>query len=113
MVPLIWAFFSADVNAGTASAARIAIIAITTNNSIRVNAEEVLFVLFIFIGVCSEWRGLSHSSQIKSILIFDLFAFHLLAHSPETAEQSSQKFLPRLQSTLGLVPQKSRSGHQS
>jgi len=52
MVPLIWAFFSADVNAGTASAARIAIIAITTNNSIRVNAEEVLFVLFIFIGVC-------------------------------------------------------------
>src|SRR5437667_5741908 len=73
MVPLIWAFFSADVNAGTASAARIAIIAITTNNSIRVNAEEVLFVLFIFIGVCSEWGGLSHCSQIKSMFIFDLF----------------------------------------
>src|SRR6266513_3026448 len=90
--------------AGTASAARIAIIAITTNNSIRVNAEGVLFVLFIFIGVCSEWGGLSHCSQIKSILIFDLFfAFHLLAPSPETAEQSSQKFLPRLQSTSGLV----------
>jgi hypothetical protein len=30
-------------------AARIAIIAITTSSSIRVNAEEVLF---IFIGVC-------------------------------------------------------------
>src|SRR5438132_6764454 len=54
MVPLNWAFFNAEVNAGTASAARIAIIAITTNNSIRVNAEEVLFVLFIFIGVCFE-----------------------------------------------------------
>ena len=70
MVPLIWAFFSADVSAGTASAARMAMMAITTNNSIRVNAEEVLFVLFIFIGVCLRWRGLSHSSQIKSILIF-------------------------------------------
>jgi hypothetical protein len=40
---------SAEVNAGTASAARMAIMAITTSNSIRVNAEEVLF---IFIGVC-------------------------------------------------------------
>src|SRR5436190_22759490 len=54
MVPPIWAFFSADVSAGTASAARMAMMAITTNNSIRVNAEEVLFVLFIFIGVCFE-----------------------------------------------------------
>src|SRR5437868_15383575 len=73
MVPLNWAFFNAEVNAGTASAARIAIIAITTNNSIRVNAEEVLFILFIFIGVCLGWRGLSHCSQIKSILIFLTF----------------------------------------
>src|SRR5439155_1800215 len=90
------------VNAGTASAARIAIIAITTSNSIRVNAEEVLFI-FIFIGVCSAvvlrglfsegfgvysgvsvlgWSegfglrmkgGLSQSSQIKSIIIFNFF----------------------------------------
>src|SRR6266513_1652974 len=85
MVPLIWAFFSADVNAGTASAARMAMMAMTTSNSIsvkalmrsrcfgRIGTEEVLFVLFIFIGVCSEWGGLSHCSQIKSILIFDLF----------------------------------------
>src|SRR5213083_2119218 len=45
MVPVICALFSADVNAGTASAARIAIIAITTSNSMRVNAEEGLFIL--------------------------------------------------------------------
>ena len=49
MVPVIWAFFSADVNAGTARAARIAIIAITTSNSIRVNAEKYLFIVLIFI----------------------------------------------------------------
>ena len=58
MVPLICAFFSADVNAGTASAARIAIIAITTSNSMRVNAEEDLFVLIFmwvfFSASCSE-----------------------------------------------------------
>ena len=38
--------------------ARIAMIAITTSNSMRVNAEENNFVLFIFIrgfcGVCAE-----------------------------------------------------------
>ena len=45
MVPVICALVSADVNAGTASAARIAIIAITTSNSMRVNAEEDLFIL--------------------------------------------------------------------
>src|SRR5438552_10036477 len=50
MVPLNWAFFNADVNAGTASAARIAIIAITTSNSIRVNAEEGLFILIFIFG---------------------------------------------------------------
>ena len=48
MVPLIWAFFSAEVNAGTASAARMAIIAITTSNSMRVNAERGLISFFIF-----------------------------------------------------------------
>src|SRR5207247_10916017 len=48
MVPVNWALASADVKAGTASAARIAIIAITTSNSISVNAEEGLFS-FIFI----------------------------------------------------------------
>src|SRR5438046_9157061 len=51
MVPVIWALFSADVNAGTASAARIAIIAITTSSSISVNAEESLFFIFI-LGFC-------------------------------------------------------------
>ena len=48
MVPVIWALVSADVNAGTASAARIAIIAITTSNSMSINAEKGLFI-FIFI----------------------------------------------------------------
>src|SRR5205085_1632881 len=43
-----WALASADVNAGTARAARIAIIAITTSNSISVNAVKGL-VNFIFI----------------------------------------------------------------
>jgi hypothetical protein len=43
---------SADVNAGTASAARIAMIAITTSNSMSVNAEEGLFS-FIFIRIFS------------------------------------------------------------
>src|SRR5437867_12524833 len=48
MVPVSWALASADVNAGTASAARIAIIAITTSNSISVNAVKGL-LSFIFI----------------------------------------------------------------
>src|SRR5215813_4924558 len=45
MVPVIWAFFRAAVNAGTASAARIAIIAITTSNSMSVNAEKYFFFM--------------------------------------------------------------------
>src|SRR4029453_6074200 len=47
MVPVICALASADVSAGTASAARIAIIAITTSNSIRGNAGEVLFIFIV------------------------------------------------------------------
>jgi hypothetical protein len=44
---------SADVNAGTASAAKIAIIAITTSNSISVNAEEGLLILiFMWVFFC-------------------------------------------------------------
>src|SRR6266480_4647545 len=58
MVPVCWALASADVSAGTASAARIAIIAITTSNSIRVNAEEGLFIL-IFIWVFFSFCGCS------------------------------------------------------
>src|SRR6266540_2452327 len=59
MVPVIWALDSADVNAGTASAARIAIIAITTSSSISVNAEESLFLIFIFgFSYCSCSEGL-------------------------------------------------------
>src|SRR6266481_1968879 len=50
MVPVCWALDSADVNAGTASAARIAIIAITTSNSISVNAEEGLFIFSFILG---------------------------------------------------------------
>src|SRR6266478_10173858 len=50
MVPVCWALDSADVNAGTASAARIAIIAITTSNSIRVNAEKYFFILIFILG---------------------------------------------------------------
>src|SRR6266496_5037231 len=52
MVPVIWALDSADVNAGTASAARIAIIAITTSNSISVNAEKGLIILIFIFGFC-------------------------------------------------------------
>ena len=49
----LWALFSADVNAGTARAARIAIIAITTSNSISVNAEKNFFVLiFMWVFFC-------------------------------------------------------------
>src|SRR5438105_4535720 len=58
MVPVIWAFFSADVNAGTARAARIAIIAITTSSSISVNADQNFFTLIFIFGFlscsCSE-----------------------------------------------------------
>src|SRR5439155_12162427 len=58
MVPVSWALASADVNAGTARAARIAIIAITTSNSISVNAEKNFFVFFFIVGCfncsCSE-----------------------------------------------------------
>src|ERR1700739_3410455 len=50
MVPVIWAFFSADVNAGTARAARIAIIAITTSNSISVNADQNFFICIFIVG---------------------------------------------------------------
>src|SRR5437667_11237864 len=50
MVPVSWAWVSADVNAGTARAARIAIIAITTSNSISVNAEEGLFSFIFIVG---------------------------------------------------------------
>ena len=47
MVPVIWAFFKAEVSAGTASAARIAIIAITTSNSISVNAEMIFLIFMV------------------------------------------------------------------
>src|SRR5439155_17450178 len=58
MVPVSWALASAEVNAGTASAAKIAIIAITTSNSISVNAEKNFFVFIFIVGFfscgCSE-----------------------------------------------------------
>src|SRR6266542_3426655 len=58
MVPVSWALESADVNAGTASAARIAIIAITTSNSISVNADQnffnFIFIFGFFYCSCSE-----------------------------------------------------------
>src|SRR6266446_2951800 len=50
MVPVNWALASAEVNAGTASAARIAIIAITTSNSISVNADQNFFILIFIFG---------------------------------------------------------------
>src|SRR5207244_7872747 len=50
MVPVSWALASADVNAGTARAARIAIIAITTSNSISVNADQNFFILIFIVG---------------------------------------------------------------
>src|SRR5437016_12812081 len=43
---------STELNTGRARLARIAIIAITTSNSIRVNAEEVF--LFIYMGAFDE-----------------------------------------------------------
>src|SRR6476660_9501745 len=59
MVPVILPFVRAEVNAGTASAARIAIIAITTSNSISVNAEKYFFIWIFILGFfvsagCSE-----------------------------------------------------------
>jgi hypothetical protein len=57
MVPVIWALASADVKAGTASAARIAMIAITTSNSISVNAEGLFGLIFMWVffsAGCSE-----------------------------------------------------------
>src|SRR5438094_3992178 len=63
MVPLIWAFFSADVNAGTASAARIAIIAITTSNSMRVNAEEIFVLIFMWVFFSFCWVPPSSRSR--------------------------------------------------
>src|SRR5206468_2825304 len=50
MVPVCWALDSADVNAGTARAARIAIIAITTSNSISVNADQNFLILIFIVG---------------------------------------------------------------
>src|SRR6266480_6013503 len=72
MVPVSWALASADVKAGTARAARIAIIAITTSNSISVNAVNLLSFIFIrvFSLRCSEgfdsqsvWVGCSAFAQ--------------------------------------------------
>src|SRR5438874_13195922 len=68
MMPIICALTRAGVNVGTASAARIAIIAITTSNSINVkaltrsrcfgilNRKEGLFI-WIFIGVFFAFCG--------------------------------------------------------
>src|SRR5262249_40186196 len=71
MVSAICPLDNADVSAGTANAARIAIIAITTSSSIRVNAEGLC--LSLFIGVClGVARLIPHSSQIKSTFIFRL-----------------------------------------
>ena len=63
IVPVIRALFSAFVIAGTASAARVAIIAITTSNSMTVNAEEGF--RFIFIRVlffAAGWVPPSHKA---------------------------------------------------
>src|SRR2546430_16093966 len=74
MVPVIWAFFSADVNAGTARAARIAIIAITTSSSIRVNAEMIflIFIVGILFCGCSEGflRGLFGGLCLRFLCLF-------------------------------------------
>src|SRR6478672_6531085 len=89
MVPVSWALASADVNAGTASAARIAIIAITTSNSISVNAVKGLVNLIFIVGFfscgCSEGFGLrgfglgrSAFAQGFSGRVFWGFGFRLL-----------------------------------
>src|SRR6266404_4185664 len=89
MVPVNWALASADVNAGTARAARIAIIAITTSSSISVNAEESLFNLIFIFGFfncsCSEGfacrspatAGQRRGSQ-RVLFLFWGFGFRLL-----------------------------------
>src|SRR6266496_2732811 len=83
MVPLIWAFFSADVNAGTASAARIAIIAITTSNSMSVNAEEGLFI-FSFISILVSFflrlvlRVLARHSFMRRRVFSEGFGFRVV-----------------------------------
>src|SRR5438477_8104542 len=85
MVPVCWALASADVSAGTASAARIAIIAITTSNSINVkalkrsrcfgilNSKEGLFIR-VFIGVFFSFYGCSEGFAQKGFcLVLGLF----------------------------------------
>jgi hypothetical protein len=49
-VPVILPFVRAEVSAGTAKAARIAMIAITTSNSMSVNAEKYFFILIFILG---------------------------------------------------------------
>src|SRR5438034_8637538 len=85
MVPLICAFFSAEVNGGTGRAARIAIIAITTSNSINVkalkrsrcfgilNSKEGLFIR-VFIGIFFSFYGCSEGFAQKGFcLVLGLF----------------------------------------
>src|SRR6266568_8496209 len=88
MVPVIWAFFSADVNAGTASAARIAIIAITTSNSINVKALTRSRCL----GRLNNEEGL-----FSFIFIWVFFSFYWVPPSHQaTADKGSEGFLRRV-----------------
>src|SRR5215469_6448757 len=69
MVPVSWALASADVNAGTAKAARIAMIAITTSSSISVNAVNffsVIFIVDVYSCSCSEGFCLARWSVAKA-----------------------------------------------
>src|ERR1051325_4590178 len=85
MVPVIWAFLSADVNAGTARAARIAIIAITTSNSISVNADIIFFIFICWFLAAVVLRVFCLAAEMATgvlsqrvLLLFWGFWFRLL-----------------------------------
>src|SRR5438552_3349318 len=58
------------MNAGRAMLARMAMIAITISNSIKVNAEEIFVFIYVFVTEC---RVLSQYPWKKSTVIFNYF----------------------------------------
>src|SRR5207245_876670 len=65
--------------AGNSMAARMAIIAMTTSNSIRVNADLEGFALSPLLGKCTDWLGNLCRSTKGIVLQFIMFL-----HLPET-----------------------------
>src|SRR4029077_15754383 len=82
MVPVILPFVRAEVSAGTAKAARIAMIAITTSNSMSVNAEKNfftwIFMWVLFSAGCSEGSHVSARALLRGLRGFVLGFFVLV-----------------------------------